>query len=233
MAFAWVSAVVTAWFAALVIRQYLSRRRPYQLVWSVALVMAAAGSAAYALSVMAGGQPVLFRLYYILGALWMAAYLGVGSVYLGFGPRAGRACLVLTTAAGLVGTILLAAAPLDAAALAALQDGSGRGIIELGGAGRGILVAMNAFGTVAVVAVAVVSAVRVLRTRGSGLWAAGNLLIAAGVLIIGAAGSSAGLGQEGTMFWPVQTLGWMVTFAGFTLVNRGRAPGAGGRPAQS
>jgi len=140
---------------------------------------------------------------------------------------------VLTTAAGLVGTILLAAAPLDAAALAALQDGSGRGIIELGGAGRGILVAMNAFGTVAVVAVAVVSAVRVLRTRGSGLWAAGNLLIAAGVLIIGAAGSSAGLGQEGTMFWPVQTLGWVVTFAGFTLVNRGRAPGAAGRPAQS
>lgn len=230
MLYAWLSALVTGWFAVLVVRQYRARRRPYQMVWSISLWMAAAASAAYALSIQLGGQPALFRLYYILGALWMAAYLGVGSVYLGFGPRAGRWSLLLVTAGGLAGTVLLATAPLDAAALASLQQGSGRGLIELAGPGRGVLVAMNAFGTAAVVGVALVSAVRVLRSRGAAVWAAGNLLIAAGVLIIAAAGSAAGLGQEGDLFWPVKTAGWVVTFGGFTVINRGRAPVVAGRP---
>ncbi|HEX6988946.1 MAG TPA: hypothetical protein VF282_05700, partial [Bacillota bacterium] len=136
--------------------------------------------------------------------------------------------LALVAAAGLAGTVLMTAAPLDHAALAALEQGSGRGIIELSGAGRGILVAMNAFGTVAVAAVALVSAWQVLRAQGPVAWAAGNLLIAAGVLIIGAAGSAAGLGQEGASFWPVMTAGWVVTFIGFTVVNRARAPVAAG-----
>ncbi|HEX6989917.1 MAG TPA: hypothetical protein VF282_10670, partial [Bacillota bacterium] len=103
MLYAWLSAVVTAWFAWLVTRQYRARRRPHQLVWAVSLWMAAVASAAYALSVQAGGHPALFRLYYILGALWMAATLGVGSAYLGFGTRVGLISLALVAAAGLAG----------------------------------------------------------------------------------------------------------------------------------
>jgi len=160
----------------------------------------------------------------------MAAYLGVGSIFLGVGPRAGRLSLLLATVGGLAGSVFLVTARLDPAALAALRYGSGRDILALEGAGRAVLVAMNAFGTAAVVGVAVLSALRVWRSRGAAAWAVGNLLIAAGVLILGAAGSTAGLGREGLLFWPVMTAGWVVTFSGFAVINRARSPASTGRP---
>lgn len=59
-----------------------------------------------------------------LGALLMAAYLGVGSVYLSSGPRFGHICFAVVSAAGLAGSLWLGAAPVDAAALSALNGDS-------------------------------------------------------------------------------------------------------------
>lgn len=226
MVYALVSTLFTAWFAWLVTNQYRQRRRPYQGVWAVSLWMAAAASFAYAACIALGGSALFFRFYYLLGALLMAAYLGVGSVYLGFSERAGRLCLAAVTAAGAVGAAYVLTAPIDAGALAVLRGGSGRGILQLTGAGRAVLISMNVFGTLAVTGVAVKSAVRLLRRREAPGWALGNLLIAAGVLVIGAAGGAAGAGREGDLFWPLMTVGWAVTFIGFRTINRAKTASA-------
>lgn len=222
MVYALVCALVTGAMAAQVTGQALRRRRPHQAVWAVSLWMAALASLSYVVSLRGGpGAAAWFRVYYALGALLMAAYLGVGSVYLGFGPRAGHATLVAVTALGLAGAVGLLGAPVDPEALAALAGGAGRGVLALPGWTRGVMVALNAFGTLAVAGVALRSALDVVRRRAAPGYLLGNALIALGVLVLGAAGSAARWGNE-TLFWPAMTLGWLVVYGGFLAVTRAR-----------
>src|SRR6266568_3317567 len=81
-----VNVIVTALFAGVVLRQYLQRHRVYQLYWSIALTMAFVATLAYVCMVVVGPTSAagvaLFRLYYILGAALMAAWLRLGSLAL-------------------------------------------------------------------------------------------------------------------------------------------------------
>ena len=80
--FAIVNVVVTGLFAGAVLRQYIRRKRASQLYWSIALIMAFLATLAYVLMVIVGptsGTGVaLFRIYYILGAALVPAWLGLG-----------------------------------------------------------------------------------------------------------------------------------------------------------
>jgi hypothetical protein len=58
------------------------RRRPFQLAWSVALLMYAAGSFALFLGVLDGWSPAEYRAYWLLGAILNVPYLALGEVYL-------------------------------------------------------------------------------------------------------------------------------------------------------
>src|SRR3989304_4577079 len=76
------TSIVSFVFAVTVLDQYFARRRPYQLLWSLGLFM-------YALSKFtefwwnAGGHvDILYRLWYLVGAVLVAAYLGQGTLYL-------------------------------------------------------------------------------------------------------------------------------------------------------
>ena len=55
-------------FAAVVLRQYVARRRTYQLVWGVALAMFAVGAGCEVVGDVWGWTPLLARLYYLAGA---------------------------------------------------------------------------------------------------------------------------------------------------------------------
>src|ERR1035437_7308674 len=94
-----INVIVTALFAAVVLRQYLQRHRSYQLFWTIALSMAFLATLAYVLMIVA--QPtssigiVFFRVYYILGGALMPAWLGLGSIALIASPRITRICLVV------------------------------------------------------------------------------------------------------------------------------------------
>ena len=69
-------------FAALVADQWLRRRQPYQLVWAIGLVWYGLAAGAELLGAAFGWNEALYRLWYLTGALWVAAWLGLGSVYL-------------------------------------------------------------------------------------------------------------------------------------------------------
>jgi hypothetical protein len=74
--------------AALVLDQWRQRRRSFQLVWGLGLLSYGISSGAQFVGAF-GWTPVLYRLWYMFGALLVAAYLGTGTVYLlsrtGFG----------------------------------------------------------------------------------------------------------------------------------------------------
>jgi hypothetical protein len=76
------SSVVSFVFAALVLDQWLRRRRPYQLVWTVGLLWYGISAGTEFLGGAFGWSEPLYRAWYLFGAFGVAAYLGLGTVYL-------------------------------------------------------------------------------------------------------------------------------------------------------
>src|SRR5437016_12773567 len=83
-----VTSVASFALATLVLDQWRQRRRSFQLVWGLGLLCYGVGSGVEFLGAFGWG-PTLYRLWYLFGALFVAAYLGTGTTYLlsrtGFG----------------------------------------------------------------------------------------------------------------------------------------------------
>lgn len=88
------SATVILVFALLVFRRYRRRGGPHLLVWSIGLALFGMGSLAEAYAAL-GWHPMVFRLWYLGGAILNAAWLGQGTVYLLSGQRMGNLLLAL------------------------------------------------------------------------------------------------------------------------------------------
>ena len=69
-------------FVVLLARRFSTQRRPYYAVWAVGLVCYGLSTAAEWFGATSGWGPGLYRLWYLSGAIGVAAYLGAGSVYL-------------------------------------------------------------------------------------------------------------------------------------------------------
>jgi hypothetical protein len=77
-----VAALLAGIFALLLVDQWLRRRRPYQLVWAVGVAMFGVAATAEVLGSVAGWDVTLYRAWYLTGAVWVAAWLGFGTVLL-------------------------------------------------------------------------------------------------------------------------------------------------------
>ncbi len=91
--FPMLSALVALVFAALLTRQYVRRRRSYQALWAIALLMYAIASATVALGVADGWTSGEFRVYWILGAVLNVPFLAQGELDLLVRNRLVRWCL--------------------------------------------------------------------------------------------------------------------------------------------
>jgi hypothetical protein len=69
-------------FAALVADQWLRRRQPYQLVWTLGLLWYGISAGTEFVGSAFGWNEALYRGWYLIGAFGVAAYLGLGTVYL-------------------------------------------------------------------------------------------------------------------------------------------------------
>ena len=237
------AAVVSATFASLLARQWLTRHRPHQLAWTVALTMFTLATLATAEGVRAGWTPGLFRMYYLFGAMINVPFLAAGTVYLLAKRRwIGHASAAVVVVAAAYGTAVLLGARLDAAAMAGV-----RGIPEARSAFTGSPLARTlsryysytAF-TVVVLG-AVWSAFRLRRQRAAPnaahlqRLASGNILIAAGTFVVAAASIAIRLGRGSTpavLFSVGLLAGISLMFGGF-LRTRPRpvsAPAPGGVP---
>jgi hypothetical protein len=123
------SALASFSFAALVLDQWRRRRRSFQLVWALGLLWYGIGVATEFLGSALGWNEALYRAWYLFGALFVAAYLGAGTVYLlvrtGFGYFVAVAILLGGLLAALVsrrypGSARTADLALAAAAVGAL-----------------------------------------------------------------------------------------------------------------
>ena len=185
-------------------RRYRERRAPELAAWSASLLAYALASGALAWGAAAGWGEAAFRVYYLFGGLLTAPLLGVGSLLL-VGRR--WALPVGLVYSGLAIGIVLSE-PLAARV-------SGTSIPEAHAhldflPARLVAVLANSLGTLAVVAVAVLT----FRRR-----PLGNGLILAGVGVAAAGSALAGLGAAETALFIAPAA--LLLYAGFVAPSAG------------
>jgi len=95
------SSLLSFAFAALVGDQWLRRRQPYQLVWTVGLLWYGISAGTEFLGSALGWSEPLYRTWYLIGAVYVAGWLGLGTVYLLARTRFGYAFAASLLLAGL------------------------------------------------------------------------------------------------------------------------------------
>ena len=95
------SSVLSFVFAALVADQWWRRRQPYQLVWTLGLLWYGIGAGAEFIGGAFGWNELLYRVWYAFGAFGVAAYLGLGTIFLLNRTRFGYFVAVSFALAGL------------------------------------------------------------------------------------------------------------------------------------
>ena len=203
---AFVAALVTLRLSADLVRRFRARRTPELAAWAAGLASYSLAAAALAWGTAAGWGDAAFRVYYLGGALLTAALLGAGSLLL-VGRR-----LVTPVALAYVGLAIGIAVSVP------LQlEGSGTGIPEAQAVldlwpARVVAIAANSLGTLAVVAVAVVT----IRSR-----PLGNALLLAGIAVAAVGSGLAGLGVGALA--PVIVVAALLLYAGFVTPGRAAA----------
>lgn len=76
------SCIVSLVFAALVLDQWIQRRHSFQLVWAVGLFWYGISAGTEFVGSAFGWSDGLYRTWYLIGAFFVAAYLGAGTIYL-------------------------------------------------------------------------------------------------------------------------------------------------------
>jgi len=76
------SSVLSFVFAFMVLDQWWQRRHAFQLVWGIGLLWYGISAGCEFLGSAFGWSEPLYRVWYLIGAFFVAAYLGAGSIYL-------------------------------------------------------------------------------------------------------------------------------------------------------
>jgi hypothetical protein len=212
-----ITSIVAAVFAIVVLRQYGTHRRTYQLMWAAGFVMFAiaafAGYLARSVGPTGAGYSDWYRVFYLFGAILNVAWLSLGTLYLLAKRRWADVALVLVAILSLIAAYAVVSVPVDVTAAADSGRGFPNGSFAriLAGVGSGL-------GSVVLVGGALWSAWIFLRKRHNGRRAIANVIIAVGVLIVAAGGTATFTGASGVLEL-ANLVGLAVMFAGFLLIG--------------
>ena len=180
---------------ATAVARYRRSGRTHELVWTAAFALFALGAGCELAAARWGWNPFLARLYFFSGATLVAAYLGLGTLFL-LAPRrlASGALTALLLLSGLAG-FLVAATPVNPATLRE----AGWAALDKGPALIVLTVALNVVGTLVVVGGAGLSAWRAWH-EGWNRRLAATLLVAAGTLVVASGGTLTRLGHHSYLY---------------------------------
>jgi hypothetical protein len=206
-----VTCIVSFIFAVTVLDQYLARRKPYQLLWAVGLFMYCVSTFTEFWWNVFGHVDVLYRLWYLIGAVLVAAYLGQGTLYLLMRRRSAHIIMAVLGAASLYAAVRIFTVDIDISGLTRL---TGVGVLPTDV--RAIITPVfNTFGTLALVGGAVYSAYIFWRKRIMPHRVVANILIALGALLPAAGGIHASANGNLNLFFIFELAGVIIMFLGF------------------
>ncbi len=211
-----ISSIVSFLFAYFIFRRYLTRKGPHLLLWGIGMVFYGIGGLTEAYYGALGWNPFIFRLWYLVGAILVAAWLGQGTVYLLAKRKWANSLMILLGLGSLFAMFRVFSAQLDPSLLtSSIQTGSelsGRAIITPGV--RTLTPIFNLYGTVTLVGGAAYSAWIFWRKRILLHRTIGNILIAVGALAPAIGGAFSRFGVPG-MLYISELLGAVLMFVGF------------------
>lgn len=97
-----VGAILALIFAIALLDQWRERRRGFQLIWAVGMLFFAVAETCEAIGGASGWNETLYRTWYLMGAVFTAGWLGLGTAYLLGKTRYGYAYAVLVLLGGLI-----------------------------------------------------------------------------------------------------------------------------------
>ena len=203
------SCIVSLILAMVVFDQYLARRKPYQLVWAIGLLMYFISTGTEFWAETWGVNEAIYRLWYLFGAIFVAAYLGMGTIYLLVRKRAANIIMVLLLVASIYAVVKVFTVDISLGTLTSLSgDAMPSGV-------RMMTPFFNTFGTVALVGGAIYSAWVFLRRRVMPHRVISNILIAIGAILPAFGGLHIRLGGFINLFYLLELLGIILIFVGF------------------
>ncbi len=203
------SSIISFIFALIVIDQFFARRRPYQIIWAIGLFMYFVSTGTEFWVGAWGLNETIYRLWYLFGAIFVAAYLGMGTLYLLTPRRVAHIIMAVLLLASCYAAFRVATVDVD---LSTLQYLSGRAMPQ---EVRFMTPLFNTFGTVALVGGAIYSAWVYWRRRFMTHRVVSNILIAIGAILPAFGGIHMRLGGALQLFYLLEFLGIIIIFVGF------------------
>jgi hypothetical protein len=211
-----ISFVISFVFAFFVFRRFLARRGTHLLLWGIGLIFYGIGGFCEFYYGTYGWNPVIFRLWYLFGAILVAAWLGQGTVYLLMRRRSANILMAILLLGSVYGAVRVFTAELDPSLMtSSVHTGSelsGHAIVSSGV--RTLTPFFNLYGTVALVGGALYSAWLFWRKRILLHRTLGNILIAVGAILPAFGGAFSRFGLAGALYIG-ELLGALLIFAGF------------------
>lgn len=203
------SSVISLIFTLFVLDQYFARRKSYQLVWAIGLFMYFISTGTEFWTGQWGMDITVYRLWYLFGAIGVAAYLGMGTVYLLVKRRLAHIVMGILLIASIYAIIRIFTADIDISGLSVLSG------VAMPKSIRMMTPIFNTFGTVALAGGALYSAWIFWRKRILLHRVIGNILIAVGAILPAVGGTHIRFGGDLTVFYILELAGIILIFVGF------------------
>jgi hypothetical protein len=211
-----ISCTVSFIFAFFVFRRYFVRKGLHLLLWGIGMLFYGIGGFCEAANIVAGWNPLIFRLWYLFGAILVAAWLGQGTVYLLVRRRLAHILMIVLGLASIFAAVQVFNAQLDPTRMTAgLHTGSelsGQAIVSPGV--RVLTPFFNIYGTLTLVVGAIWSAVTFWRKHILLHRVIGNVFIAVGAILPAFGGTFSRFGISGALYWS-ELVGAVLMFIGF------------------
>ncbi len=203
------SSIISLVFTLFVLDQYFARRKPYQLIWAIGLFMYFISTGTEFWTGQWGMDLTVYRLWYLFGAICVAAYLGMGTVYLLTKQRIAHVVMGILITATVYAVVRIFTADIDISNLSLLSG------VAMPKSIRMITPIFNTFGTVALAGGAIYSAWIFWRKRILPHRVIGNILIAIGAILPAVGGTHMRFGGNLTTFYVLELVGIIIIFIGF------------------
>jgi len=210
------SSTISFIFAFFVLQRWLHGHRLYSLFWGIGMIFYGIGGAMEAYYGFFGWHPLVFRLWYLFGAILVAAWLGQGTIFLLVRKRWAHWLFYLLLVGSLYAVYKVFTAQLDPS-LMINGELSGHAIITPGV--RILTPFFNLYGVIALVGGAIYSAWIFWRKRVLFHRVIGNILIAVGALMPAFGGAFQRAGMPIALYLG-EFLGAVLMFIGFMYATQ-------------
>lgn len=208
------SSIVSFVFAFFVYQRYSTRKGKHLLFWAIGMVFYGIGGLMEGLYGLFGWNTLVFRLWYLFGAILVAAWLGQGTIYLLAKEKTARISMIILLVLSIAAAVYVFTFDISQPAVA-MEELSGKIIYpDEGLSPRKTTPFFNIYGTLGLVGGAIYSAWIFFRKRVFLHRVLGNVLIATGGLFPAFGGSFSRLGIDGALYI-TEFIGAVLMFIGF------------------